>query len=195
MAELTPQQFALVQDRELLADKARASALLVDHLKRLAPELVARVGERAPCWRVPDRFDADAFQVARGESLDGLPYQYLDAPRCFGKEAILAFRVLVWWGRSLNCCWVIKGPHLQAALERLHGLEPPLGVWTDADIWRWDGFVPLSRVPVDQVGAHGFLKVGTQVPLSMENLSFEGLRASALGAFSAGIPLIDRGPA
>ena len=194
VTELTPQQLTLIQNRALLADKAHASALMVDHLKALSADLLAEVRERSPHWRVPDRFDATAFQVARGESLDGLPYQYLDVPRCFGKTSILAFRVLVWWGRSLNCSWMIQGPDLTLALDRLSGrdMAAELGVWTDADLWRWEGFTPLSQCPSDRLGAHGFLKIGTQAPLSMNNLTQDGLRSAALVAFNAGALLLGR---
>ncbi len=158
----------------------------------LRTELAAQVDG----WAVPKGFDPSAFQVSRGESLDNLPYQYLDCPRFYTRNDMFAFRVLIWWGRSLNCCWMLKGVTLPAILARLKGessgMMPSLNVWCGPDPWQWERVTPLADVPPERLGEHGFLKLGTRLPLTEKTLTADGLQTTALAAFRALSPLLER---
>lgn len=48
-------------------------------------------------------------KISRGEKYQGLPYVILDYPRIFGKEDILAIRVLFWWGNFCSITLHVKG--------------------------------------------------------------------------------------
>ncbi len=48
-------------------------------------------------------------KISRGEKYQGLPYVILDYPRIFGKEDILAIRVLFWWGNYCSITLHVKG--------------------------------------------------------------------------------------
>ncbi|MBI5136090.1 MAG: hypothetical protein HZA24_02015 [Nitrospirae bacterium] len=193
--ELTPGQLRLVCDRPLLAAKTQAAATLTRNLHGLAGTLRAEVRGHAPGWVVPEGFDPEAFQVARGENLDETPYQYLDCPRHFSRDGVFAFRVLIWWGRSVNACWLLKGERLPVWRERLRALpvaDRPdgVGLWLGADPWDWAGFTPLHRADWCAVAERDFVKLGIRRELSAPILAPDGLRDAAMMAFRAGQPLL-----
>lgn len=194
--ELTPEELEVVRDEPRLLAKTRATRKLREHLEALKWALFPLVQGDHPNWVAPEGFEPANSQIARGENLDGTPYQYLDFPKYFTVPCHFTFRTLLWWGRGLCCCWILKGPDLD---RYRHGLvagvtEPDadLGVWFGGDPWDWDGFVPLASVPPEALEPLGFLKVGRRLPLTPERLTRDGLVAAGLDAFRALRPVVAR---
>lgn len=194
--DLTEEEAAVVTEAAPLLAKTRAVGKLKGHLEALKWALFPRVQAGHGAWRAPPGFDPAAAQIARGENLDGTPYQYLDFPKHFSKDTHFTFRTLIWWGRSVSFCWILKGADLPAYRARLKADLDPLvragvGVWFGGDPWDWGGHVSLTAVPPDALDALGFLKVGRQVPLSDRTvLTREGLLAAGSAAFEALEPVV-----
>lgn len=192
--DLTPQQLALIADGPLLKAKTAATETVKEWLEQLRQALYGRVRDGYGTWRVPRGFDPARFQIAKGENLDGMPYQYLDFPKHFREEDYFTFRTLVWWGRGVCVCWVLQGESMPAWRRAVGagavGALPGLGMWFGGDPWGWDGFVPLESVPPEAVEATGFIKVGRMLPLTAETVSRDGLIRAAVDTFDALLPVI-----
>jgi len=186
---LTPQQLALIADASLLQAKADATATLTTHLHALSDTLRAEIAQRQGQWRLPTGFNPSAFQVARGENLDNLPYQYLDCPRFYSKTDIFAFRVLIWWGRAVHHCWIFKGAPLVAIREQLLAqrgvLDADLCIWTGTELWDWSQPRPVSELDAGALRRLDFLKIGLSRPLTATHLSADGLKTDALATWAA----------
>lgn len=197
--DLTPEEAAIVANGDLLRAKNRATAKLRAHLEALRASLLPRVKGGHRGWEVPAGFDPDSSQIARGENLDGTPYQYLDLPKHFTGGDYFTFRTLLWWGRGACFCWILKGSGLPACRARLKAhaealVEAGAGVWFGGDPWDWGAHVALTAVPPDALDALGFLKVGLQLPLSVEGLlTRDGLVAAGTTAFDALEPVVRTG--
>lgn len=181
----------------MLQAKADATVTLTAELHTLSNVLRAELAERVGEWDVPGGFDPAACQVARGESLDDLPYQYLDCPRHYSRDEMFSFRVLIWWGRSVNHCWIFKGQRLAAIRERLMAhrgeMDADICIWTGSDLWDWSGICSLSEVDDGALKRMDFLKIGLTRPLTAGHLSADGLKADALAAWAAVAPLLKGG--
>ncbi len=178
--------------------KTRAKARIRAHLEALKWALFPAVQAGHPAWDAPAGFDPAASQIARGENLEGTPYQYLDFPRHFTGGEFFTFRTLVWWGRSVSFCWILKGAaladqraRLKAHLDDLVGAG--IGVWFGGDPWDWGAHVALTAVPPDALDALGFLKVGRTVPLGDGKiLARDALVQAGVATFGALVPLVSR---
>jgi hypothetical protein len=194
--DLTPEEAAVVTDGDRLRAKTRATAKLRAHLEALRSALSPRVKAGHRDWAVPPGFDPDCSQIARGENLDGTPYQYLDLPKHFTGGDYFTFRTLLWWGRGVCFCWILKGSGLPDCRARLkvHAQElvaAGVGVWFGGDPWDWGAHVALTDVPPDALDALGFLKVGLLLPLDAERLlTRDGLVAAGERAFAALEPVV-----
>ncbi len=193
--ELTPDEAALVADARTLMDKTRATAKIKAHLEALKGALFPLVQAGSTSWRVPDGFDPAASQIARGENLEGTPYQYLDFPKYFSKETYFTFRTLIWWGRSVSYCWILKGPdlshHRSALIQNISSEPNDFGVWFGGDPWDWEGFVPLSSVPSEALEPMQFLKVGRRVDIQPEGFTRDMLVEGGIRAFNSLTPLVE----
>jgi hypothetical protein len=194
--DLTEEEAAVVTDGALLLAKTRAMGKVKGHLEALKWALFPRVQAGHGGWRAPHGFKPGAAQIARGENLDGTPYQYLDFPKHFSHDVHFTFRSLVWWGRSVSFCWILKGPDLPAYRARLKAdleslVRADVGVWFGGDPWDWGGHVSLAAVPPDGLDALGFLKVGRQLPLDAPGLlTRDGLVAAGTATFEALEPVV-----
>ncbi|MDH4230334.1 MAG: hypothetical protein OEW11_11440 [Nitrospirota bacterium] len=195
--DLTPEENALVGNAPWLLAKGSATTKLRDHLEAAHLALMPLVLGEHRDWLCPEGFDIHAVQVARGESLHGTPYQYLDFPKYFRRDEAFTFRTLIWWGRALCICWILQGPHLaerrRALAERRLVPLPGMGAWFGGDPWDWEGFVPLDSVPPEALEASSFLKVGRMLPLTPEVLGRSGLSDAVTDTFHALLPLVARG--
>jgi len=196
--DLSDEEIAAVTDGARLLAKTRATAKIKGHLEALKWALFPQVQAGHAAWDAPEGFDPSASQIARGENLEGTPYQYLDFPRHFAGGAYFTFRTLVWWGRSVSFCWILQGgalPDHRARLKaRLDDLvRAGIGVWFGGDPWDWGAHVALTAVPPDALDALGFLKVGRTLPLGDGKvLTREGLTRAGLETFAALEPLLTR---
>ena len=187
--KLTDEELGLVVNQPLLRAKSSATATLKGHLEALKWALFPEVQAGYGGWVAPEGFEPTSSQIARGENLDGTPYQYLDYPRYFTKPCYFAFRSLIWWGRAVCFCWILKGPDLPHYRRALIGggvtPVPHMGAWFGGDPWDWDGFVPLDSVPPEALAPMEFLKVGRRIPLSRELLERDRFVEEGLATFRA----------
>jgi hypothetical protein len=196
--DLTDEEIAAVTDGARLLAKTRATAKIRGHLEALRWALFPRIQAGHAAWDAPAGFDPDAAQIARGQNLEGTPYQYLDFPRHFAAGEFFTFRTLVWWGRSVSYCWILQGGALSNHRARLKaGLDDlvraGIGVWFGGDPWDWGAHVALTAVPPDALDALGFLKVGREVPLGDgKALTRAGLVDTGTAVFGALEPVVTR---
>jgi len=196
--DLSDAEIAAVTDGARLLAKTRATAKLKGHLEALKWALFPRVQAGHAAWDAPAGFDPAASQIARGENLEGTPYQYLDFPRHFAGGEFFTFRTLLWWGRSVSFCWILKGGNLPGHRARLKAslddlVAAGIGVWFGGDPWDWGAHVALTAVPPDALDALGFLKVGRSVPLGGGKvLTRAALVGAGTAVFGALEPLVTR---
>jgi len=196
--DLTDDEIAAVTDGARLRATTRAKARVKAHLEALKWALFPAVQAGHGAWDAPAGLDPSASQIARGENLEGTPYQYLDFPRHFTGGEFFTFRALVWWGRSVSFCWILKGAALAGYRARLKAhrddlVRAGIGVWFGGDPWDWGAHVALTAVPPDALDALGFLKVGRTVPLGDGKiLTRDGLVEAGVAAFGALAPLVSR---
>lgn len=58
---------------------------------------------------LPQEAKMIAPKIAKGENYQGLPWMMLDHPRLFGKENILAIRIMFWWGNFFSITLHLSG--------------------------------------------------------------------------------------
>jgi hypothetical protein len=61
----------------------------------------------------PKEVDAANGKIFRGENYLGYPYLNLDYPKYFGKESVIAFRTLFWWGNFFSHTMHLQGKALE----------------------------------------------------------------------------------
>jgi hypothetical protein len=110
------------------------------------------------------------YKVSRGEKYQGLPYLILDFPRIFGRQDVLAIRVLFWWGKFFSITLHTKGKH---AANLARSLSVPLReanellVSISGDEWNHnlahEDYLELEKV--DLMNHTGFIKLSKRIDL------------------------------
>ncbi len=129
-------------------------------------------------------------KISRGENYGGLPWMIFDYPAIFGREAIFAFRTMLWWGNPFSVTFHLSGDYLPLAGEKFFdtlirsGLR---GVYIGVSDNPWKHHIEkeyyTELVPGDfdiqqfseTTRKKGFLKLATMVPLDQsEQLGAKG---------------------
>jgi len=108
---LSEDEIYLLGDADTMLKKRLLTEKIATQLEVIGQKLVENMTEL-------DKLPSDAFdlgpKVSKGENYKGLPYLVLDYPRLYSKEDILAFRVMVWWGKHISAFMHLKGRYLNS---------------------------------------------------------------------------------
>lgn len=151
--QLSEEELELMQNSHWILTKNRVIEKISHGLhelgNRLSMELISSEA------RLPPEFFHQSFKVSRGEKYKGLPYLVLDFPRLFGKNDILAVRILFWWGNYYSVTLHCRGKYCDAvkkklALPAMEDIENTLLVSYSGDEWNHDldslGYFPWRSI-------------------------------------------------
>lgn len=134
--QLTPEEYGIVTNSQFLLVKADVVAKVraeFEGLQTMYSNIWEGEGVAFPKTGLP--------KISRGENYNGLPYLVLDYPAVFGKENILAFRTMFWWGNFFSITLHLQGTYkeqYQQAVERsLHENKPP-GLYVSCNKSAWE---------------------------------------------------------
>ncbi|MEL6670965.1 MAG: hypothetical protein AAFR61_02205 [Bacteroidota bacterium] len=136
--QLSPEEWAVFQDRDFLPLKQQVWAKLEGRLALLHQALWAEVSQDA---HLPAVVRQGRGKRSRGENYQAFPYRVLDCPSVLEKEDWFLFRALIMWGHSLSFHFILKG-RFQASFaptlwEKRHQLSSGWMLHLGEDPWRW----------------------------------------------------------
>ncbi len=89
----------------------------------------------------PEGVDFKQGQLARGESLNGYPYVFLDFPKLYSKHNIFSFRTMVWYGHHFIFSVILAGDYLksyQRNLKQYISEDGDKNLWLcQKGLWDW----------------------------------------------------------
>lgn len=118
--QFSAEELELLKNTEWILTKNRIIEKIASGLAQLASGMQDEIKDFYP---LVNKHIANGYKVSRGEKYEGLPYLMLDYPRIFGKEDVLAIRVLFWWGNYFSITLHTKGRFAQN-LYRVIEREP-----------------------------------------------------------------------
>jgi len=89
----------------------------------------------------PPDTDLTKGQIARRENHKGFPFLSLDIPQKFSKTEFFTYRTLFWWGHYLGFSLLLKGPDLDACVNRLKEHQQDAAniyLSQHASPWEWE---------------------------------------------------------
>ncbi len=129
-------------------------------------------------------------KISRGENYRGLPYVILDYPRIFGREEVIAIRIMFWWANYFSITLHLKGEyqdkfahHLQSNVQT--SILNDFYICTAKDEWAHhideNNFRLISSISIEELNAQvhnkPFMKIAKKVPLTeWDNASCELLK-------------------
>jgi hypothetical protein len=127
--------------------------------------------------KLPHEFFHTLFKVSKGEKYNGLPYLVLDFPRLFGKEHILAIRILFWWGKYYSVTLHCRGKYCDTVKKKIATRGAPdikgaLLASYSGDEWNHDldspDYFPWKSRSWDQPSMEhaAFIKLSLKTPLA-----------------------------
>jgi hypothetical protein len=103
--QLSSAERRLVMDPEWILTKNSIMGKVVELMAGLSPTVRRWWGEVV----LPEGVVTPDPKISKGENYKGLPYVVLDYPRIFGREDVLAVRVMFWWGHAFSVTLHLKG--------------------------------------------------------------------------------------
>ncbi len=155
--------------------KNSATDIIYELLRQARLTLIEEVDEKQLLR--PEGVDFKRGQLARGESLGGYPYVFLDYPKLYSKMTIFSMRTLVWYGHHLVFSLICAGPLRSAYIQKLETHYPDLSeknLWIAKNgLWDWEktDFLELNSNNKTKVisgcSEMDFIKVVRFLPLDM----------------------------
>jgi len=136
---------------------------------------------------------ASGSKVSKGEKYQGMPYVILDYPRIFGRQHLLAIRIMFWWANFYSISLHVKGRYIDSILSNLFAsqlyTDPEVLISFSGDEWNHDlnheDYTLLSAFTVEEITGKiqdgGFIKLSKKVEL----LQWEVVQEKLLEDFSA----------
>lgn len=136
---------------------------------------------------LPDALQKKRGKISRGENYLGLPYVILDCPALFEKNGIIAFRTLLWWGKSFSFTFHLSGIYLEQYLDRFYPalplLDRQLKVCINTGQWvhhqEADNYIPITTFLQSKNNnpeffrERGFLKLTQMITLDQHPILME----------------------
>src|ERR1051326_79600 len=101
MISFTPAELRTIHNSDFFRIKSSAT-FKIDSLLAETRDKIKSLIEKEKLG-FPKEVDASMGKIFRGENYLGLPYLVLDFPKYFGKDSVLAFRTMFWWGNFFSC--------------------------------------------------------------------------------------------
>ena len=191
----------LLSDRDFFQKKISISRKIKRTLEALHTELAAEVGTRT--FLAPDHFNPQASQFVKGEHLEHFPYQYLDFPRHYTRQAKFAFRSLFWWGHHVAFALIVEGPLVKHYRTNFFNRFPEvidrhLCLSLSPSLWEWKTGAGLTMDITHQrrselaavLDRRTFFKIGRYVPFSDPLMESGEITRVGLQTFRAILPVI-----
>jgi hypothetical protein len=136
----TPDELALLADRDFFWKKAKISVKIKQILEDLHHRLEAEIALHP--LLAPEGFDPQVSQFVKGEHLESFPYQYVDFPRFYTRENKFAFRSLVWWGHHIVFALMVEGSLVRQYRRNLFNryldvADHHLCLCLSPSLWEW----------------------------------------------------------
>lgn len=122
-------------------------------------------------------------KISKGENYLGLPYVMLDYPRIFGKENVLAIRIMFWWANYFSITLHLKG-NFQRQFVITERMEKLSGYYISIKGDEWAHHIDQDnyqlsddlqkQYPDELVLPGSFVKIARKIPLTeWDNASAE----------------------
>ena len=173
----TADELALLADQEFFRKKATISAKIKQILENLQQRVEAEIALQP--LLAPEGFDPQARQFVKGEHLEDFPYQYVDFPRLFTREAKYTFRSLIWWGHHIVFALMIEGPLIKQYRRNLFNryaaiADRDLCLCLSPSLWEWKSgpglTLPITRGRRSEIAAtldhRTFFKIARFLPMN-----------------------------
>lgn len=197
----TPDELALLADREFFRKKATISVKIKQILEDLQQQLEAEIALQP--LLTPEAFDSQARQFVKGEHLEDFPYQYVDFPRWYTRETKFAFRSLIWWGHHIVFALMIEGPLIKQYRRNLFNrysevADRDLSLCLSPSLWEWKSgpglTLPITRSRRSEIAAtldhRTFFKIARFLPIDDSAVKTGTIVDEGLKAFQAILPII-----
>lgn len=197
----TPDELALLADREFFRKKATISVKIKQILEDLQQQLEAKIALQP--LLTPEGFDAQARQFVKGEHLEDFPYQYLDFPRLYTRETKFAFRSLIWWGHHIVFALIVEGPLVKQYRRNLFNrysevADRDLCLCLSPSLWEWKAgpglTIPITHDRRSEIAAtldhRTFFKIARFLPIDDSGVKTGTIVDEGLKALQAILPII-----
>ncbi|WP_342347010.1 hypothetical protein [uncultured Nitrospira sp.] len=197
----TPDELALLADREFFRKKATISVKIKQILEDLQQQLEAKIALQP--LLTPEGFDAQARQFVKGEHLEDFPYQYLDFPRLYTRETKFAFRSLIWWGHHIVFALIVEGPLVKQYRRNLFNrysevADRDLCLCLSPSLWEWKAgpglTIPITHDRRSEIAAtldhRTFFKIARFLPIDDSAVKTGTIVDEGLKALQAILPII-----
>ena len=173
--QFSAEELDLMRNSEWILTKNRIVEKIANGFGMLAENILSDIQVAYPA--IAREVSVSGYKISRGEKYQGLPYLILDLPRIFGKENILAIRVLFWWGNYFSITLHTKGKYSQELMKTISGGaldDDNLSISFSGDEWNHDlrhaDYQPYSDIDNALLNArydhNGFLKLARSVNLA-----------------------------
>ncbi|MDR4461562.1 MAG: hypothetical protein MRJ67_13775 [Nitrospirales bacterium] len=197
----TADELTLLADQEFFRKKATISAKIKQILENLQQRVEAEIALQP--LLAPEGFDPQARQFVKGEHLEDFPYQYVDFPRLFTREAKFTFRSLIWWGHHIVFALMIEGPLIKQYRRNLFNryaaiADRDLCLCLSPSLWEWKSgpglTLPITRGRRSEIAAtldhRTFFKIARFLPMNDPVVHTGTIVDEGLKTFQTILPII-----
>ncbi len=197
----SPDDLQLLSDRDFFQKKISISKKIKYTLETLHTQLALEAGTRT--FLTPENFNPQASQFVKGEHLEHFPYQYLDFPRHYTRQAKFAFRSLFWWGHHVAFALIVEGPLVKQYRTNFFNrfsevVNRQLCLSLSPSLWEWKTGAGLTMEITPQrrselaavLDRRTFFKIGRYIPFSDPLMESGEITREGLRTFRAILPII-----
>jgi hypothetical protein len=171
---LSQEEIALLNDTQFLFLKNVVSEKIVTKLRAIEKNIHKSFTLNAD--ESLQKYGVKTAKISKGEQYQGLPYFVLDYPRYFTRDEVVAFRVMLWWGKFLSCTLHLQGEVIKtlspALLDRFLD-DPNIYFCINDNPWEYhyedNNYQQLINLNPEAINKHleekGFLKLSTFIPI------------------------------
>ncbi|HQU28827.1 MAG TPA: hypothetical protein PKZ24_06685 [Nitrospirales bacterium] len=191
----------LLADQDFFRKKAVLSKKITHTLEALHAQLILETSNQV--LLAPDGFNPQSVQFVKGEHLEDYPYQYLDFPRYYTRDAKFAFRSLFWWGHHVVFSLLVEGPlvthYRRNFFTRFSEVaNRQLCLSLSPSLWEWKTGAGLTMEITSQrrselaavMDRRSALKIGRYIPFEQSLTEPGTIIQEGIHAFRSILPLI-----
>ena len=170
---LSDQDLSLISDADFLLAKVEVLSKINALMEETRSALQAQLGTTD--FVFPTDLNLSSGKISKGEYYRHLPYFVLDYPALFGKQDILAFRTMFWWGNFFSVTLHLQGKYLEESRKSLINnisslLDKQLYICVGETPWEYhyepDNYELLQVEHAEQIKSGEFLKLSRKTELS-----------------------------
>jgi hypothetical protein len=171
---LSQEEIELLKNTEFLFLKNVVSEKIVKKLRTIEKNIHKTFTLNAD--ESLQKYGVKTAKISKGEQYQGLPYFVLDYPRHFTRDEVVAFRVMLWWGKFLSCTLHLQGEvvkTLSPALLDQFSDDPNIYFCINDNPWEYhyedNNYQQLINLNHEVINKHledkRFLKLSTFMPI------------------------------